>query len=57
MSKAKRGRSFTLIPKLDATPNELDRATFAAVKAPDSSIHWPRFQRTSCRSSVHAVTQ
>ena len=57
MSKAKRDRSFTLIPRLDATPRELDRAPFAAVKPPDSSMHWPRFQRASCCSSVHAVLQ
>lgn len=57
MSKAKRGWSFTLIPGLDTTPKELDRATFAAVKPPNSSMHWPRFRRASCRSSVHAVPQ
>ena len=57
MSKAKRGRSFKPIPKLDATPEESDRAIFAAVKPPDSSMRRPRFQRAIRPLSARAVPQ
>lgn len=57
MSKAKRGRSFKPISELDATPEELDSAIFAAIKLPDSSMRWPRFQRAFRPLSVRAVPQ
>ena len=37
MKTAKRGRPFKRVPKLDATPEELARAMFAAVPPPDPS--------------------
>lgn len=52
MKKAKRGRPFQRIPKLDATPEELARAMFAAVPPPDPS----KRRRGALRRSHKAAT-
>lgn len=58
MNKAKRGRPFKRIPKLDATPEELARAMFAAVPPPDPSKRKRHISRPR-KSAVagHQTTQ
>lgn len=50
--KRKRGRPPRQIPKIDATPEEIARAIFSAVKPPDPSLR--KFNRKKSAQAVAA---
>jgi len=50
--KRKRGRPPKKIPRIDASPERVARAMFAAVKPPDPSLRKFNLKRAATRASL-----